>query len=175
MSVKLEQENRERLKQTEAGVRQTVVEDRKKELGRTLRDLDDMLQKLHAENQIRIKEYQVLYTNESDMKTQLGELQKEIEDLLKIDPEMCPADKMADISSKIESTRRNILRIELSGSKGLRSGKVSSSTNSEPNFDLSSLTTWQLIKSGLAFLSPLIITIFLAAMLIAGVTLSVFA
>lgn len=174
MSVKLEQENRERLKQTEAEVRQTVVEDRKKELGRTLRDLDDMLQKLHAENQMRIKEYQILYTNESDMKAQLDDLQKEIEELLKIDPEKCPTDKMAEISSKIESTRRNILRIELSGAKDSQGGKVASTMDAASIFDLSALTTWQLIKCGLAFSFPLIITIFLAAVLIAGVTFTVF-
>ncbi len=170
----LEEQNRERLKKTEEEVRRNVVEDRKKELGRTLRDLDDMLQKLHAENQKRMKEYQVLYSNESDMRGQLDELQAEIESLLKVDPEKCRTDEMATISSKIEATRRNILRIELGGSKNAQNG-VSVPGASEATFNPATLNTKQLIKCGFAFTAPLIFSVLLAAVVVAVAIASVFA
>lgn len=165
---KLEEDNRVRLNKTATKVREKVVGDRKKELSRTLRDLDDMLQKLHATNQKRMREYQVLYSNENDLQKQLNDLQSEIEELLKVDPESLPSDQMAKVSSKIESTRRNLLRIELTDEKV---GDISGGGSS---FEFPKFTGWQLFKIGFSLFLPLSLTVLIGFGLIAAALSAIF-
>jgi hypothetical protein len=164
---KLEEKNRLQLKSTSNKVREKVVGDRKKELSRTLRDLDDMLQKLHATNQKRMREYQVLYSNENDLQKELGNLQKEIEELLKVDPESLPSDQMAGVSSKIEATRRNLLRIELTDESVGHIGGGSP-------FELPKFTGWQLSKIGFSLFLPLSLTVLIGFGLIAAAIVAIF-
>lgn len=165
---KLEEDNRVRLNKTATKVREKVVGDRKKELSRTLRDLDDMLQKLYASNQKRMREYQVLYSNENDLQVQLNNLQSEIEELLKIDPESLPGDQMSKVSTKIESTRRNLLRIELTDEKvGDVSGRPSS-------FELPEFTGWQLFKIGFSLFLPVSIIALIGFSLVAAAIVFIF-
>jgi len=163
---KLESVNRQNQKNDDKVVRRGVVAKRKKELAHTVSDLDDMLQGLHAKNDFRIKRCKIEAEEEQVLQTVLAKLQTQVKELLATNPEDCSDDQMAALAAKIETTRRAILRIQLTNNPretGAQGGKVSN----QEAFLL--LSNWQKMKLSLILSLPIMMTLTLGFLLIAAV------
>jgi hypothetical protein len=168
---KLEAVNRQKRENDDQVVRKAVVTQRKKELARTVSDLDDMLQGLYAKNDFRLKRCKSEAEEEERLQGVLAKLQEQVKELLALNPEECSDDQMAALAAKIESTRRAILRIHLGHHReDVRTGSDSASKGSE--FLL--LSNWQKFQLGLVVSLPLIFTVGAGFILIALVIWSVF-
>ncbi|MCK5835072.1 MAG: hypothetical protein KAG98_05025 [Lentisphaeria bacterium] len=161
---KLESVNRQNKQNDDNAVRKSVVVQRKKELARTVSDLDDMLQGLHAGNDSRIKLYKVEAQEEEVLQGVLEKLQIQVKELLATNPELCTDNQMASLAAKIESTRRAILRIQLGGNTKKESGTIGNQTKGE-SFLL--LSNWQKFKLALILSLPVIMTLTFGFLLIA--------
>lgn len=171
LAKKLEELNRSNIKNDDREVRKVVVADRKKELARTVSDLDDMLQGLHAKNDKRIKACKYEHDQEEKLQEQLTKLQEQVQSLLATNPADCSDNEMASLSARIESARRGILRLQLGDD---RSGKTSRgvSSSSEPSFF--TLSPWQQLKLSALVLLPITLTLFIGFVLLALILISVF-
>ena len=161
---KLESINRQNQDRDDKVVRKGVVAQRKKELARTVSDLDDMLQGLHAENDFRIKRCKVEAEEEQVLQGVLAELQVQVKELLATNPEACTDNQMASLAARIESTRRAILRIQLG-----KDSKVKSSQREDLAKDdrFLLLSGWQKFKLALILSLPLVMTLTFGFLLIA--------
>ncbi len=168
---KLEKINRNNIKNDDREVRKIVVADRKKELARTVSDLDDMLQGLHALNDKRIKACKFEHDQEEKLRVQLTKLQEQVKALLATNPADCSDNEMAALSARIESTRRGILRVQLEDD---RTGKTSLGAVTEVVPSLLALSPWQQLKLSALLLLPLTITLLIGFTLTALTLLSLF-
>jgi hypothetical protein len=168
---KLEAGNRQQRENDDRVVRKVVVNQRKKELARTVSDLDDMLQGLYAKNDFRLKRCKREADEEERLQGVLAKLQTQVQELLALNPEECSDNQMASLAAKIESTRRAILRIHLGHDRDdARKGSEGVSKGNE--FLL--LSNWQKFKLALVVSLPLIFVIGLGFLLTAIVIWLVF-
>lgn len=162
---KLETVNRQNQKSDDQVVRRSVVAQRKKELARTVSDLDDMLQGLHAKNDFRIKRCKIEAEEEQVLQGILAKLQTQVKELLATNPEECSDNQMAALAAKIESTRRALLRIQLGHNNPKdKSGSREHASKSEVFLLLSS---WQKIKLAFVLSLPVMLTLTFGFLLIA--------
>ena len=161
---KLEAVNRQTQKSDDQVVRKGVVAQRKKELARTVSDLDDMLQGLHAKNDFRIKRCQTEAEEEQVLQGILANLQVQVKELLSTNPEECSDDQMASLASKIESTRRALLRIQLGNNPKERFSSIDNKSKVE-SFLL--LSGWQKFKLAFVLSLPVMLVLSLGFCLIA--------
>ena len=161
---KLESVNLQNQRSDDKVVRRGVVAQRKKELARTVSDLDDMLQGLHAKNDFRIKRCKIEAEEEQVLQGILAKLQTQVKELLATNPEECSDNQMAALAAKIESTRRALLRIQLGNNPKEKSGSREHSSKSQTFLLLSS---WQKIKLAFVLSLPVIMTLAFGFLLIA--------